>query len=207
MSPRALPPALFLLSPGELDQAGAAAFAERVRALERAGLRGILLRESGLSDRAYLELARQLRAALAPERGGWLAVHDRAYMAEAAGADAVHLGQRSLAPREVRPWLAQGIAIGFSSHEGDSRSRFEAADYLMHAPIFAVPSKGQGIGLVGLGRVVEASPLPVWALGGITPENAGQAMAAGARGVAVQRGLLTAVDPVRAVGEYLRALA
>ncbi len=205
MTARALPPALLLLSPGELDGVGTEAFADLVAVLARAGLRGLLLREPGLCDRAFLALARSLRSALPRAQGGWLGVHDRAHLAEACDADAVHLGWRSLAPRELRGWLPDDLALGLSTHAGDDRARWSGADYRLHAPLFAVPGKGAPVAAQGLARAVAAAGPPVWALGGITPERVSAALAAGARGVGVQRGVFAAPDPGQALAAYLRA--
>src|SRR5690606_15543816 len=51
------------------------------------------------------------------------------------------------------------------------------------------------------------APVPVIALGGITPDNAAEAVAAGADGVAVMGAVMRAADPaevVRALREALR---
>jgi len=204
MSPRRAPPALLALSPGDLDERGAQRLPARLAAAVSAGLRGLLLREPRLADRALLALGRELRALLGP--AGWLSLHDRAHLAAAIGADALHLGGRSLRPGEVRPWLPPAIAIGLSSHDGDACGAWEGADYLLHAPVFAVPGKGPALGPEGIARAVARTPVPLWGLGGITPASAPAVLAAGACGVAVLRGILAAPDPAAAVRQYLAAL-
>ena len=47
--------------------------------------------------------------------------------------------------------------------------------------------------------------MPVLALGGIRPDNLAQAIAAGARAVAVLGGILEAEDPAAALERYLHA--
>ena len=51
------------------------------------------------------------------------------------------------------------------------------------------------------------SATPVWALGGLRPEDVAEARAAGAAGVAALGGVLGAADPAAATTAYLEALA
>jgi len=206
-----LPPPLVALSPGDLARRGAAGertFLDATARAVRAGLRGILLREPALQDRPLLELARRLRDAL-PE-DGWTAVHDRVHLAAACGAQAVHLGFRSLTPARVRRLLPDGIAIGFSAHAGDEPGLAEGSDYLFFGPVLETPSKRgwkEPVGLERLAREVRRSPVPVWAIGGIGPEHVRACLDAGCAGVAVRSGALLAADPAAACAELLSALA
>jgi thiamine-phosphate pyrophosphorylase len=203
-SARATPPRLLALSPGDLDGDRCAPFVTRVARAAEAGLKGVLLREPGLGDRATLELARALA-----ERVPWLGLHDRAHLAAAAGARAVHLGFRSLRPSEVRNWLADDVAIGLSTHAADDPATWGGTDYLFHGPIFDTPSKAgllEAIGCAGLARGVRAAPAPVWALGGLRPEHAASVLATGARGLCVRAGILGQRDPAAAVSAWLAAL-
>lgn len=188
--PVRLPPRVLALTPGDLAPAHTARFLVTAARAIAAGLDALVLREPGLSDRATLELARALRLRLG-ERG-YLVLHDRVHLAEAAGADAVQLGFRSLAPAEARRVLTPGIAIGFSAHAGDALGAWEASDFLLLGPVFETPSKRglkEPLGLAEFARECSRSPRPVWALGGITAANAAEVLARGARGVAVRRAL------------------
>ena len=208
---RRAPPPLVALTPGDLAAEAVPAFLERARAAAGAGLAGILVREPEMGDRALLALARAVRGLLPP--GGWLGLHDRVHLAGEAGADAVHLGFRSLAPSEARPLLAEGIAVGLSAHAGDDPAAWSAADYLFFGPVLATPSKRgllEPVGFEGLARAAAASPCPVWAIGGLRPEHAAGCLAAGAAGLAVLAGILRAPDRIAAAAacaEYARAIA
>ena len=202
---RRLPPPLVALSPGGLaedrvDDAFLRALANAVGA----GLSALLLREPAMGDGRFLDLARACRETLGPR--GWLAVHDRVHLAEASGADAVHLGFRSLAPPEARPVLDERVAIGLSAHAADDGARWRDADYLVFGPVRETPSK-RGVlaptGLEVLAEAVRRSPAPVWAIGGIAPDDVLPCLAAGCRGVAVLSGLLPAGDPAAACRGYL----
>lgn len=205
-------PTLVALTPGVLLPGGAVAagaLVMRVAAAAGAGLRGVLLREPALPDGELLALARRLRDVL-DRVGGWLAVHDRVHVARAAGADGAHLGFRSLAPGEARRALGDGRTLGLSTHLADAPAPAPEVDYVFFGPVRETPSKRglvEPVGVETLAARVAASPVPVWALGGLGPEDAEPVLAAGARGIAALGGLLGAEDPAAATARYLEAIA
>jgi len=217
----ALPPRLVALSPGDLRAGATRAFDERLRAAARAGLRGLLLREPELPERELLECARRWRALLAEEAeraslptgaAAWLCISDRGASALAAGADAWQLSFRSLTLVDARRALERArarCALGLSAHAPDDPARWEDADYLVFGPVRATPSK-RGVleptGMEGLARACALSRAPVWAIGGLEPEHIDELLAAGARGLAVQRGIFGQPEPARATRAYLAAL-
>ena len=212
MTPAATPPPLIALSPGDLTPAGVPEFLARARRAVGAGLSGVLLREPALSDRALLDLGRALAALLSGrdgDRGGWLALHDRLHLAAAAGASALHVGFRSLAPAVAREHLERSIALGVSAHEGDDPRALEPADYLLLGPVLDTPSKRglkRPLGFEALAREAARLARPAWAIGGLLPEHAARALAAGCRGVAVRAAVFGAPDPARAVAAFAREL-
>lgn len=211
MSP-GLPPRLLALSPGDLVLgeglvARKADLLGRVRGAFRGGLRGVLLREPQLSDAAFSELAVDLGAIL---EGGWLGLHDRPHLVRGIGAQGVHLGFRSVSALEARQCVGPDVAIGVSTHAGDRPSAWEGADYLFHGPVFAPLSKSahqDPVGPIGLQAFVELAEVPVWGLGGMTPERAPVVIEAGAMGVACLGGILPDADPERAYGQFAQGVA
>jgi thiamine-phosphate pyrophosphorylase len=110
----------------------------------------------------------------------------------------VHLAAADQLPA-ARPRI-----VGRSAHSaGDlAAAAAEGCDYATLSPIFATASKpGYGPAL-GVDALRDA-PLPVYALGGVDPSNAGGCVAAGAAGVAVMGYVMRADDPARAVRELL----
>jgi len=200
-------PRLIALSPGDLERESLPAFLELVSAAVGAGLPGLLVREPRLSDRDWLAVVTEVRARCSTV---WMGVHDRAHLAEPVGADALHLGFRSLSPARARAVVGAKMSIGLSTHAADDREQRRAwadADYLFHGPVRATPSK-RGLcaptGIDGLARAVAETDRPVIAIGGLQPEDAAPASTSGARGIAVLAGILGRED-TRAVAAATKA--
>ena len=168
------------------------------------------LREKDLGGGALLALARSLGAACRAS-GALLLVNDRLDVALAAGADGVHLPAAGVPQAEARRLLGPGRLVGVSCHSAEdvARARDGGADYATFSPIWDTPSKrgfGPPVGLAALAAAARLG-LPLVALGGVEPERAPEAFAAGAAGVAVIRAWLAAPDPAAAVAALLAARA
>lgn len=112
---------------------------------------------------------------------------------------------------EARRVLGPSAVVGFSAHDraGAEAALAAGADYVLLSPIFPTTSKpyAPAIGLEALRACADAlGDAPVYALGGITPDNAAACLEAGAYGVAVLSGILHADDPQAAAARYLRAI-
>ena len=148
----------------------------------------IQIREKSLSARVLYELARGA-AALTLNTSTKLLINDRFDIARAAGADGVHLTERSLPVSIVRHVCGEEFLIGVSTHSLEAaQSAAKVADFIVFGPVFETESKrgfGPPQGLEKLGEVCEAlAGFPVLAIGGINVENANDCFAAGASGVA-----------------------
>lgn len=163
-----------------------------MRAATLAGISLIQLREKNLSARNLYELA--VRAAeITRQSPTRLLVNDRADIARAAGCDGVHLTSDSLDAGIIRRTFGAGFLVGVSTHsiEEAREARNRGADFAVFGPVFDTPSKRAYGPPLGLGKLEEAaqqlSPFPLIAIGGITHENAQQALGAGASGIAAIR--------------------
>jgi thiamine-phosphate pyrophosphorylase len=141
-------------------------------------------------------------------------VNGRADVALAAKADGVHLpaGPEALTPEEVRRIFGSTgqsmppvISVSCHTLEEVKAARKQSPDCILFAPVFEKvlresrnvgdehenrdsPLKVQGSGSGLLEQVCRAAaPVPVFALGGVTAENAGECMRAGAAGIAAIR--------------------
>ena len=175
--------------------------AEQVDRLAEGGATFIQLREKNLSPLEFF--AEAIKAVeRARQRSIRVIINDRADIALATRADGVHLGQDDLPPQAARRILGNDAIVGYSTHnlEQAQRALSLPIDYLAIGPIFATTSKNDTepiVGLEGLRSVVRvANRLPIVAIGGITQENAGSVIDAGATSVAVISALVAEEDSI-----------
>ena len=179
------------------------------RVLAAGGARLALhLRGSATSGARLYALATELREA-ARAAGALLIANDRVDLALVAELDGVHLPERSLPPPVARALLPRGTRIGASVHDvAGARAAAPDADYLVVGTVFATASHPDrlGSGPAGVALVRAAVGLPLFAIGGVTPNRVSEVWAAGAQGVVVLSGVWSAPDPAAAVAAYLGVL-
>lgn len=124
------------------------------------------------------------------------------------GCHGLHLGQADLPPREARALVGEELLIGLSTHDPGQvvLAHEEPVDYLGFGPVFASQTKGytRGLGPEAAWVASEGAALPLFAIGGITPDNAEQLE--GVRRVALSSALLGAEDPIAAARAMRAAL-
>lgn len=162
------------------------------------GAAAVQLREKDLPARALYELGARLREVTA-RRGAPLLLNDRADVARAIGADGLHLPGPSFDAEDARAFLGEGALLGASCHDRDELKRRAGADFATFSPIFQSPGKGPAIGLGALEAAAAASPLPLFALGGIEAHRIPEVLRAGAFGIAAIRAWLEG-DPALSTG-------
>lgn len=141
------------------------------------------LREKDLTPRTCFEVAQELATRLHNTHTRLL-INDRVDIAVAAGAQGVHLTTTSLLPAHIRPWAATDLTIGISTHTQEELHRTSpGATFAVCGPVFETPGKPQ-LGLEPLKQIIHTSPIPVFALGGITLDNAVELKQTGASGIA-----------------------
>lgn len=124
----------------------------------------------------------------------------------------VHLGANSESLSSVEGTLrathgAEQFVIGYSAHTVEELESL-APSYFFYSPIFNPLSKSSSrepIGIEGLRAGIAVAKRPVFALGGITPENIGEVRNAGAAGGAVITSVLLAPSPNEAAKRFLDA--
>ncbi|WP_426452241.1 thiamine phosphate synthase [Paenibacillus sp. S-38] len=132
--------------------------------------------------------------------GSALAVNDRLDAALAVRADAVQLTGASLSPAEARELAPPGrMRIGCSVHSPEEAAQAAdgGADYVLYGHVYETGSK-PGLaprGLQALADTVEASPVPVIAIGGIEPALVDEVLSTGAAGIAVLSSVFGHPDP------------
>lgn len=145
------------------------------------------LREKGIEAAHLFHLACNIRTVL-EDCDSLLLVNERADITLASHADGIHLPESSCPAVSIRKAFP-GVLSGQSVHS--LQSAMDAAksgiDYLLFGPVFATPSKqafGPPQGLNELEKVCRSVTLPVFAVGGITPERSLACIENGAWGIA-----------------------
>ncbi len=174
-----------------------------------AGVRTVQLREKTLGTEALRRLAETLLDRMTGY-GAHLYINTYADIAVEVGARGVHLPAAGPSPGSVRQRFGHRLAIGTSAHDLDElgRAEPEGADFVTYGPVYPPGSKGGSasiVGIEGLRSAVKSTSLPVFALGGITPERVLGCREAGASGIAVVSGILGAEDVGGAVRSYVGA--
>lgn len=169
----------------------------------KAELRFIQLRMKHAERAEILAKAKALRAITAGSKTFFI-VNDDPEIAVASGADGVHLGQGDLPIPEARLRFPSLKVFGLSTH---SYAQMEAAkavrpDYAGVGPVYATPTKeipDPTLGPAEAGRIVQASPWPTVAIGGIDEARLPEVMRAGARNFSVVRAVCQSPDPYQAI--------
>jgi thiamine-phosphate diphosphorylase len=202
--PPAPEPALLILTDRRLCEAAGHSLPEVIAAAAGAGARQFLFREKDLDGESRRVMALAcLRIAAA--HGASVAIASDTALAADLGGLVVHLAAADARPQRPTRW-------GRSCHgAGEVRAAAaEGAAYVTASPVFASASKpgyGPVLGETGLRALVDAAPgLPVYALGGISPQTCATCVRAGAAGVAVMTCVMAAADPANAVARLLGRL-
>ena len=172
------------------------------------GVEAIQLREKDLGGRELFFLAEAARK-LTQSYHARLLINDRIDLALAVDADGVHLSTASIPIESARALLGRQRLLGASTHSLEEAAEAErnGADFVVFGPVYFTPSKapyGVPQGLAALKKVVEKISLPIYAIGGIKPENIADARRTGVRGVALISAVMSAADPENATKEILK---
>jgi thiamine-phosphate pyrophosphorylase len=146
-----------------------------IREAAAAGVDRIQIRESDLGGRALLRLAREALEAVRGTRAT-VFLHDRLDVALAAFAHGVHLDRTGLPVEAVRRFGGEDLVLGVSAGtvEEAVEAEGQGADYLFFGPIFPCSSRSalpSPPGIPKLEAVLRRVRIPVYAAGGIGPEN------------------------------------
>ena len=186
--------------------------AERAVEAVEAGVRWVHLRDHDAGPEAFMSSARTLvRRLYSVTADVTVTINSHLEVANDFGLG-VHVGRRGPSVMTARETLGADALVGYSAHEhveaeGD---RTQGVDYYFFSPVFPTSSKPDqpptGVGPLRA-FCQTAAPVPVLALGGITPERVPVCREAGARGVAVLSGIMNVETPRAAARACLRALA
>jgi thiamine-phosphate pyrophosphorylase len=174
------------------------------------GVRAIQLREKDLSGKELFVLAEKARR-LCNRYQAALLINDRVDVALAIDAAGVQLGKTSLPLPDARALLGNNRFIGASVHSPEEAQDAERgdADFIVFGPVYFTPSKaafGAPQGVPALKKIVAITRLPVYAIGGIKPDNIQEVRIAGVKGVALISAILEAPNPKEAAETIIQQL-
>lgn len=183
-------------------------FPPAVRAALAGGARVIQYRDKTNDTASREPIARELNT-LCRDAGVPFLINDDVALAAAIGAAGVHLGRDDPEIDAARATLGPQAIIGVSCYNKlDSAHRAErtGADYVAFGRFFASRTKPQAVPATPelLRAARTALKIPIIAIGGITPENGGSLIAAGADSLAVIEGVFGQPDIRAAAERYTR---
>ncbi len=181
-----------------------------VREALRGGVTTVQLRDKAASDAAVAAMARHIKA-MTDDAGAALLVNDRLAVANAVGADGLHVGQEDGDVAAIRAALRADAFLGLSVETPAQARAVDPAvvDYVGAGPVFATatkPDHAAPTGLDGLAEIRRLSPVPVVAIGGLSLAHVAGVMAVGAAGVAVVSAICAAVDAEAAARDLRTAV-
>ena len=148
----------------------------------------ILLREKDLTEREYLELAEKVLS-ICKSHNRRCILHTYYKAAKELGCKEIHLPLpllQKMREEGAKQWFT---TVGTSVHslKQANLAMHLQADYMTAGHIFETDCKKglPGRGLSFLSKVVCKSEVPVYGIGGISADNAGQIMETGAAGVCI----------------------
>ncbi len=150
------------------------------------------IRSGSLGGRRLTHLASFVQQAT---EHGSVFVNDRADVAMIVGAAGLHLPSAGMSIGNARSIVGSACWIGRSAHTTNDvmRAGEEGADYAFLGPIWPTTSH-PGTPPLGPKALAVESPIPIIAIGGITPEKVPQCLENGAYGVAMISALWCASD-------------
>jgi thiamine-phosphate pyrophosphorylase len=169
--------------------ADTAALLDKVRQALLGGARAVQYRDKSHDVALRFEQASELLA-LCRDFAVPLIINDDLRLADLTDADGVHLGRDDVSLREARLILGWDKIIGVSCYNELSLARAAqdgGANYVAFGSFFASPTKPDAVPapLDLLRQAKRELRLPLVAIGGITPDNAGLLVGAGADALAV----------------------
>lgn len=172
-------------------------FYERLKQLASSNIKAVILREKDLSEEEYTALAEKA-AKIFKNSGTKLILHTHVNSALKLGINAIHLPVPALIETKAEK-LAQFKTLGASCHSIDEALTAQklGCTYITASNIYETECKkglkGKGLGF--LKEISQAVIIPVYALGGITPENFKDVINSGAAGACVMSGFMTCENP------------
>ena len=184
-------PSDYLITPDLTSTDQAPAFLRRLAAqVAQARIELVQLRVKSYPSDALPALVRSA-VVICAAQGARLLLNGSADVAVNAGAAGIHLTGPQLGETAVRP-LPPKYLIGASCHHAQELEMAQSAgaDFAVLGPVLSTESHPGApvLGWTRFSELVAAARLPVFALGGLSPDDRARSWIAGAQGIAAIRG-------------------
>ena len=173
----------------------------------KGGVKIVQLREKNISTKDFYEKALKVKE-ICENYGALFIINDRLDIAQAVGADGVHLGQSDMPIEKAREILKDKFLIGATARNIEEAKRAEllGADYIGSGAIFGTSTKDNAkkLEMEELKKIVASVKIPVFAIGGININNVGILKNIGLQGICSVSGILSEKDCKKAVDIMLK---
>ena len=173
----------------------------------KGGVKIVQLREKNISTKDFYEKALKVKE-ICKNYGALFIINDRLDIAQAVGADGVHLGQSDMPIEEARKILKDNFLIGATARNIKEAKKVElsGADYIGSGAIFGTSTKDNAkkLEMEELKKIVASVKIPVFAIGGININNVGSLKNIGLQGICAVSGILSEKDCKKAVDIMLK---
>lgn len=184
-------------------------FIKRISNLSDYGIKAIQLREKKFSSKEFLTLAKKVKSKI-KFNNTKLFINDRLDIALLADADGIHSPSKGINAKYIKPFMANYIN-GKSVHTliDAKKAEEDGFDYILYGPVYCTPDKmqyGRPMGLKKLEKVCSAINIPVFAVGGIEPQNSKNCLESGAYGVAAIRPFMIGKNIKKIIDNFHKSL-
>ncbi|ALQ39234.1 thiamine-phosphate synthase [Fusobacterium hwasookii ChDC F174] len=173
----------------------------------KGGVGIVQLREKNISTKDFYEKALKVKE-ICKNYGALFIINDRLDIAQAVGADGVHLGQSDMPIEEARKILKDKFLIGATARNVEESKKAEllGADYIGSGAIFGTSTKDNAkkLEMEELKKIVASVKIPVFAIGGININNVGSLKNIGLQGICAVSGILSEKNCKKAVDIMLK---
>ena len=173
----------------------------------KGGVKIVQLREKNISTKDFYEKALKVKE-ICENYGALFIINDRLDIAQAVGADGVHLGQSDMPIEKAREILKDKFLIGATARNIEEAKRAEllGADYIGSGAIFGTSTKDNAkkLEMEELKKIVASVKIPVFAIGGINIDNVSSLKNICLQGICAVSGILSEKDCKKVVDMMLK---
>jgi len=177
---------------------------EATTLLLEAGVKTVQLRAKHWTAEAVSEVAAIIHQRCLDAKAAFV-VNDHVEIAVKLGTAGLHLGQDDMPIEEARRRFNGCIGISTHDLEQVRRANADGADYIGFGPIFKSGTRQlkPPLGLAALQAAVQASAIPVVAIGGIEPAHVRAVLETGANSWAIIGAIFGADEPRQVLEELM----